>query len=82
MPRTKTTMKTDQAPTEGRRKPGPAPREVPWAVTSLRLAPEEWEWLRRQAFERSLQTGTRPDASGIVRELVRAAMARPSKAGR
>lgn len=71
-----------EAPAEGRRKPGPAPREVPWTVTSVRLAPEEWEWLRRQAFEESMESGTRPDASAIIRRLVAAAMARDAKAGK
>jgi hypothetical protein len=53
-----------------RRPPGPAGTRI----TTIRLAEDQWVWLRRQALERSLESGAKADASEIVRELVAAAM--------
>ena len=43
-------------------------------VTTIRFTDPQWAWLRRQALERALKSGTKADASAIVRELVAAAM--------
>ena len=36
--------------------------------------PDQWQWLRRQALGRAMESGTAADASEILRELVAAAM--------
>lgn len=44
-------------------------------VTTIRVTPEQWEWLRDRAHERAKQRhGGRADASEIVRELLEEAM--------
>ena len=43
-------------------------------VTTIRLKPAQWMWLRQQAHERALGSGTMADASEIVRELITDAM--------
>jgi hypothetical protein len=50
-----------------------------YKVTTIRFADPQWAWLRRAALERSLESGTKADASEIVRELVAAAMTRDKK---
>ena len=57
-----------------RRKPGPKPMAETWAVTSLRLRADQWRWLKTQALARALESGTKADASAIVRELLDKAM--------
>jgi len=68
-------MAAKDAPRE-RKKPGPKPREEALQMTSVRFRPEQWQWLREQAFKLALETGARPDASEVVRRLVDAAMKR------
>ena len=38
--------------------------------------PDQWQWLKKAAFERALQGRSKPDASAIMRELVDGAMTR------
>lgn len=45
-------------------------------VTTLRLTPDQWRWLRKKALGRALESGAKADASEIVRELVAEAMKR------
>lgn len=45
-----------------------------YKVTTIRFTDKQWQWLRRQALERALESGAKADASEIVRELVAAAM--------
>ena len=59
---------------EGRRRSGPAPREVPYVVTTIRLEQKHWRWLREEALRRALESGGKTDASVVVRELVERAM--------
>lgn len=47
--------------------PPPASRYV---VTTVRLEPEQWAWLREVALRRSLKQGGKADASAVLRELV------------
>jgi hypothetical protein len=44
-----------------------------YAVTTIRLTPDQYEWLRRTALDRALAKGGKADASAVVRELVDAA---------
>lgn len=43
-------------------------------VTTVRLSAEQWTWLRDGAHARALASGSKADASEILRELVDAAM--------
>ena len=63
------TAPTEAAPA-GRR----APRLEGYKVTTIRFTESQWTWLRRLALDRSIASGTKADASEIVRELVAAAM--------
>ena len=38
--------------------------------------PDQWQWLRRQALSRAMESGALADASEVIRELVAAAMTR------
>ena len=58
------------------RKRGPKPKAEELAVTTVRLRPDQWQWLKKAAFERALQGRSKPDASAIMRELVDGAMTR------
>jgi hypothetical protein len=51
-----------------------------YKVTTIRFTDAQWAWLRREAFERSMTSGTKADASEIIRELVAAAMPKEPKA--
>ena len=54
----------------------PKPKVEELAVTTVRLRPDQWQWLKKAAFERALQGRSKPDASAIMRELVDGAMTR------
>jgi hypothetical protein len=75
--RTKPGAATDPSPAAPprRRSPGPAGTRI----TTVRFAEDQWVWLRRQALERSVESGAKADASEIVRELVAAAMEKGSR---
>lgn len=58
-----------------RRKPGPVARDVPYEVSTVRLEPGQWEWIRERAHARTAGTRlVRPDVSAVIRELVAGAM--------
>lgn len=48
-------------------------------VTTVRLSAEQWTWLREGAYARALESGSKADASEILRELVDAAMKKARK---
>jgi len=58
------------------RKRGPKPMAQTFEVTTVRLRTDQWEWLKRRAFDRALHGKTKPDASAVMRELVDRAMKR------
>jgi hypothetical protein len=45
-----------------------------YKVTTIRVSPDQWRWLRKKALDRAMESGAKADASEIVRELVAAAM--------
>jgi hypothetical protein len=45
-----------------------------YKVTTIRMTPKQWIWLRQEAHKRALASGTMADASEIVRELIAKAM--------
>lgn len=45
-----------------------------FVVTTVRLTPAQYRWIRALAFRAALKKGGRPDASEIIRQLVDAAM--------
>jgi hypothetical protein len=53
-----------------------------YMVTTIRFASPQWQWLRRRALDRALESGTRADASELVRELVADAMSKGKGATR
>jgi len=57
-------------------KRGAGNNQAGYKVTTLRLAPNQWKWLRQMAHARALESGAKADASEIVRELVAEAMKR------
>lgn len=62
----------------GEKKPrfrrGGGANQAGYKTTTVRLDPDGWAWLRRTALERALETGGPADASGIIRELIAAAV--------
>lgn len=50
-----------------------------YKVTTIRFTDPQWQWLRRQAVERAIESGAKADASEIVRELVAAAMEKKTR---
>jgi hypothetical protein len=50
-----------------------------YKVTTIRFTDPQWQWLRRQALERAIESGAKADASEIIRELVAAAMPKEPK---
>jgi hypothetical protein len=71
-------LATATAPTSATR--APRPTLDGYKVTTIRFAEAQWAWLRRQALERSIRSGTQGDAGEIVREPVAAAMTKEPKA--
>ncbi len=66
---------------ENRSKPNPRASDASassgqYAVTTVRLTADQYEWLRRTALERALAEGGKADASAVIRELVEAARKR------
>jgi hypothetical protein len=57
---------------------GKGRNQAGFKVTTIRLMPDEWVWLRQQALAHAMESGTVADASAIVRGLVRAAMGKES----
>ena len=51
------------------RKHGPKPKAEELAVTTVRLRPDQWQWLKKAAFERALQG---PLEAGRLRNHARA----------
>lgn len=45
-----------------------------YKITTIRMKPAQWIWLREEAHQRALTSGTMADASEIVRELITEAM--------
>ncbi|MEW6752825.1 MAG: hypothetical protein AB1505_17875 [Candidatus Latescibacterota bacterium] len=60
------------APPRARKRPNEtlAAKDSHFVVTTFRIRRGHYEWLKRQAVERALKQGNKPDASAIVRELL------------
>ena len=61
------------APAKGAKATKPA-EDGRLTVTTFRITRAQWEWLRRQAFERSTEIGGKADASALLREILEVAM--------
>jgi hypothetical protein len=53
-----------------------AVKDSTFVVTTFRVQRQQYEWLKRQAVERALKLGNKPDASVLVREGIELLMKR------
>jgi hypothetical protein len=53
---------------------GQGRNQAGYKVTTVRLLPDQWQWLRLQALKHAMATNGTADASAILRDLVAGAM--------
>jgi hypothetical protein len=68
------TVTGSKAPAAPAWKHGAGRNQSGYMVTTFRVTPDQWRWLRKKALGRALESGAKADASEIVRELLVEAM--------